>query len=293
MKFSLILPIPGDASPAQVLEFAEAADELGYHGVYMNSRVARPVAIESRHPYTPDGRAPWPPDINWPDAFVVFSMIAARTRNLRFGPAVTPVIVTHPLTLAKQAATLDAYSDGRLELGLGAGWMLEEAEAVDRPTDRRWRRLEETIEILRLAWTRDTFGYQGTVYRFPDVGQHPLPAQGDRVPIWIGGHGPRALEIAARYGCGIFLWSGYPTDKVGDYARRMRALSPDAPVATLVSSATPLAEFEELIKSMEEAGANMIVLSRLPVKENQHIKTITDFARRYIGSARHEKQRTL
>ena len=82
---------------------------------------------------------------------MVFSAIAARTGRLRFGPAVIPVITTHPLVLAKQAATLDAYSGGRLELGLGAGWMLEEVRAIDRPTDRRWRRLEETIEILRLA----------------------------------------------------------------------------------------------------------------------------------------------
>lgn len=285
MRFSLVLPIPGAASPAQVIEFAEAADELGYHGVYMNSRIARPVDIRSRHPYTPDGRPPWPPDINWPDAFVVFSMIAARTQRLRFGPAVVPVIVTHPLTLAKQAATLDAYSNGRLELGLGAGWMLEEANAIGRPTDRRWRRLEETIEILRLAWTRGTFGYQGSVYQFPDVGQHPLPTQGDRVPIWIGGHGPRALEIAARHGAGVFLWSGYPPDKVADYVGRVRSLRADTPVATLVDSATPLDQFDGLLRAMEEAGADMVVLSRLPVKDNQHLKTITEFARRFMKSA--------
>lgn len=96
-----------------MLEFAEAADELGYHAVYMNSRVARPVDIDSPIPYMPDGRAPWPPEINWPDAFVVFSAIAARTNRLRFGPQVIPVIVTHPLTLAKQAASLDAYSQRR------------------------------------------------------------------------------------------------------------------------------------------------------------------------------------
>ena len=282
MRFSLILPIPGPASPAQVLEFAEAADELGYDAVYMNSRVARPVDILSPHPYMPDGRAPWPPDINWPDAFVVFSAIAARTTRLRFGPAVVPVIVTHPLTLAKQAATLDAYSGGRLELGLGAGWMLEEAHAVARPTENRWRRLEETIEILRLAWSSDTFSYAGSCYQFPAMGQHPHPVQGDGLPIWIGGHGQRALEIAARFGTGLFLWGGYPPDKVADYVQRVRTLRADIPVATLIDSATPPEQLEGLLSAMEQAGVDMVALSRLPVKDDQHLQVIRNFAASFL-----------
>ena len=283
LRFSLILPIPGAASPEQVLEFAEAADELGYHAVYMNSRVARPVEIESRHPYMPDGRAPWPHDINWPDAFVVFSTIAARTKRLRFGPAVVPVIVSHPLTLAKQAATLDVYSGGRLELGLGAGWMLEEARAIERPTQDRWRRLEETIEILRLAWTMDTVSYAGSCYQFSGMGLYPHPVQGEHLPIWIGGHGARALKIAARFGTGLFLWGGYPPDEVADYVRRMHALRADVPVATLIDSATPPDQFAELLDAQGKAGADMVVLSRLPVKDNEHLKVIRTFAARFLS----------
>lgn len=284
VRFSLMLPIPGPATPTQVLEFAEEADDLGYHGVYMNSRVGRPVDIGSRHPYMPDGRAPWPVDINWPDAFVVFSAIAALTERLRFGPAVVPVIVSHPLTLAKQAATLDAYSGGRLELGLGAGWMLEEARAIGRPTDNRWRRLEETIEILRAAWSSDTISYAGTSFQFPAMGMYPHPVQGDRLPLWIGGHGERALQIAARFGAGVFLWGGYPPEQVADYVRRFRALGASAPVATLVDSAPPPDEFEPLLKAMEAAGADMVVLSRLPTKDDQHLKAIRDFAARFLSS---------
>jgi probable F420-dependent oxidoreductase len=282
VRFSLILPIPGAASPEQVLEFAEAADELGYHAVYMNSRVARPLELQSRHPYMPDGRAPWPPNINWPDAFVVFSAIAARTRHLRFGPAVVPVIVSHPLTLAKQAATLDVYSGGRLELGLGAGWMLEEARAIGRPTDNRWRRLEETIEILRRAWTTDTVSYAGSCYQFSEMGMYPHPPQGDGLPIWIGGHGPRALEIAARLGTGLFLWGAYPPDKVADYVRRIHVLRADVPVATLIDAATPPDQFEELLNAQRKAGADMVVLSRLPVKDDEHLKVIRAFAARFL-----------
>jgi alkanesulfonate monooxygenase SsuD/methylene tetrahydromethanopterin reductase-like flavin-dependent oxidoreductase (luciferase family) len=75
MRFGVVLPVPGDASPHQVIDFARVAEELGYDSVWMNSRVVRPVSIGSR-PYTPDGVPPWPPTVNWPDAFVVFSCIA-------------------------------------------------------------------------------------------------------------------------------------------------------------------------------------------------------------------------
>jgi probable F420-dependent oxidoreductase len=270
VRFSLILPAPGDASPGQVLDFAVAAEQMGYEAVYMNSRVARPVEVESRHPYTPDGSLPWPPDVKWPDAFVLFSFVAARTTRLRFGPAVVPVIVTHPLTLAKQAATLDLYSGGRLELGLGAGWMLEEAHAVARLSDQRWRRLEETIEILKLSWSRPTFAYEGRCYRIPEVGQLPHPAQPGGPPLWIGGRGQRALEIAARFGAGVFLWGGLEPEAVSGYVRRIRELGGKGPVAVLFSLIAHGDEVEKAVAEMEAAGADELVMSgRFPAYEQR------------------------
>lgn len=284
MRFSLTLPLPGPASPEQVLEFAETADELGYYAVYMNSRVARPVDIEQPHPYTPDGRPPWPPDVNWPEAFVIFSFIAARTKRLRFGPAVVPVIVTHPLTLAKQSATVDAYSGGRFELGLGAGWMLDEAQAVGRSTEHRWVQLQETIEILRLSWSRNTFSYEGRCYRFPALGQHPHPAQGDRLPIWIGGHGKRALEIAAQFGTGLFLWGGYPPEKVADYVRRVRSLNPEVPVATTFALTTPAGQLDEMVGAIQKTGADMLVLRAQFPTQVERLDAIKRFAGRFLPS---------
>jgi probable F420-dependent oxidoreductase len=281
MRFGAILPVPGQASPAQVLDFAVAAEDSGFDAVYMNSRVARPVRIESRHPYTPDGSPPWPPDVNWPDTFVLFSFIAARTTRLRFGPAVAPVIVTHPLTLAKQAATLDVYSGGRLELGLGAGWMLEEAEAVARPVDRRWRRLEETIEILRLAWSSATFSYEGSCYRVSEVGQHPHPVQGARLPIWIGGHGQRALEIAARSGAGLFLWGGYLPEKAAGYVRRVREMNPATKVATLVHLTAQPDGVDRTISELESAGIDLMVVSARLASYDERLEAIRNFGARF------------
>jgi probable F420-dependent oxidoreductase len=285
MRFGAILPIPGPASPDNVLAFATAAEELGYHSVWMNSRVVRPVEMEDRHPYMPDGKPPWPPTINWPDAFVVFSFIAAHTRRLRFGPAVVPLINTHPLILAKQAATLDIYSGGRLELGLGAGWLLEEAAALGHPTDHRSARLREAIDILRLAWSRDTFSYSGRYWVIPEVGLHPHPAQGDRIPLWIGGHGQRALEIAADANCGVFLWGGYPPDKVADHVARVRAINPEVLVATLVSLTASEGRWREMVSEMETAGANLVVVSGRFKSADARLDAVRRFGEELVATA--------
>src|SRR5207249_9609316 len=102
-------------------------------------------------PYNATGRPGWDATTPWGDAFISLTLAAAITERVRLGPSLIPLIITDPLTLAKQAATLDVYSEGRLELGIGAGWLVEEAQALGRPTDHRLGRLEETIEILRLG----------------------------------------------------------------------------------------------------------------------------------------------
>src|SRR5438309_555672 len=119
------------------------------------AHTAIPVHFESRYPYNATGRPGWSAATPWGDAFISLTLAAAVTERVRLGPSLIPLIITDPLTLAKQAATLDVYSEGRLELGIGAGWLVEEAQALGRPTDHRLGRLEETIEILRLAWSHE------------------------------------------------------------------------------------------------------------------------------------------
>jgi probable F420-dependent oxidoreductase len=285
MRFGAILPLPGTASPQDVLTFAAAAEDLGYHSVWMNSRVVRPVEMEDRHPYMPDGKPPWPPTVNWPDAMIVFSFIAAHTRRLRFGPAVVPLINTHPLILAKQAATLDLYSGGRLELGLGAGWLLEEAAALGHPLDHRSERLREAIDILRLAWSRDTFSYSGRYWVVPEVGLHPHPAQGERIPLWIGGHGQRALEIAADAGCGVFLWGGYPPEQVADYATRVHAINATVPVATLVSLTANEGRWGQVVSAMEGAGVDLVIISGRFKSAGERLDAVRRFGEELVAVA--------
>ena len=285
MRFGVVLPVPGDASPSAVVEFARLAEDLGYDSVWMNSRVVRPVVMTSRHPYVPDGTPPWPPTVNWPDAFVVFSAIGARTTRLRLSPGVVPLINTHPLLLAKQAATLDAYSGGRLELGIGAGWLLEEGEALGHPTDHRWGRVEEAIDILRLAWSQPTFSYHGRFWRIPEVGLHPHPVQGSQLPLWIGAKGDRGLRVAASKEAGLFLWGGPAPAQVAEYVRRVRELRPNTPVATTFALSTGTDAWGETIRAIEDAGADVVVLGGRFANIDDRQDAIGRFAREFIAMA--------
>jgi len=243
-----------------MLAVVRLAEDLGYDSLWTPAHTAIPVHFESRYPYNATGRPGWNAATPWGDAFISLTLAAAVTERVRLGPSLIPLIITDPLTLAKQAATLDVYSEGRLELGIGAGWLVEEAQALGRPTDHRLGRLEETIEILRLAWSQETFSYQGRFWSFPEVGVNPRPVQGDRLPIWIGGQGQRALEIAARHGCGLMLWFAEP-DAVRDYLARLRSAGGVGPVAVAMRLAPNAGRWLDLTRAYAEAGADLLILT--------------------------------
>ena len=247
-------------SRENLVAVALTAERLGYDSVWATTHTAIPVRFESRYPYDPSGRPGWNATTPWGDALLSLAFAAAITERVRLGPSVIPLTTTDPLTLAKHAATLDVYSDGRLELGIGAGWLVEEGQALGRPTDHRSARLEETLEILRLAWSRPTFSYAGRFWTFPEVGVNPKPLQADRLPIWIGGQGQRAIEIAAKGGCGLMLWFVEP-NAVADYTARFRAVGGRGPVAAALALAPNKGRWRELSFQYAKAGTNLLIIT--------------------------------
>src|SRR3989442_9312333 len=194
--------LPSYTRPSRdtLLGVARAAEHLGFDSVWTNSHTVVPASFKPRYPYSEDGIPSWNAGTAWADAMTTLGFVAAATERVRLGVAVVPLIITDPITLAKQAATVDLLSNGRFELGVGAGWLLEEGSALGRPTDHRQARLEETIEVLRLAWSKPTFSYTGRFVKVPEVGVHPQPPQGERLPLWIGGQGGGGRRNAAERG---------------------------------------------------------------------------------------------
>jgi probable F420-dependent oxidoreductase len=279
MRIGLMLPNPRDASRDSVLTVARTAERLGYDSVWTNSHTVVPRTFEPRYPYLPSGVPPWDATVSWADAMSLLAFVAGATERVRIGVTVVPVITTHPLTLAKQTATIDVLSNGRFELGVGAGWLLEEGAALGNPTDHRSARLEETVEVLRLAWTSPTFHYEGRFVRIPEVGINPHPTQGGALPMWIGGQGDAAVRIAARRDLGLFIWQ-QPPERVSEYAQKLRALKPGARLAASIW--TPLEErkWDEQLDGMKRAGVDLLVLGRR--YDGRTVSELERFASAYL-----------
>ncbi|CNG36765.1 putative F420-dependent oxidoreductase%2C Rv2161c family [Mycobacterium tuberculosis] len=180
--------VPGSgawATPDNQVRVARRADELGYHSVWTLQRVLNPAGSDDR---TYRGV---------PDPFITLAHLAGPTRRIRLGVAVVNLPFYAPPILAKQAATLDRVSGGRLDLGLGLGWMPEEFAAAGAPMERRGARAEEFLAVLRALWSGGPAEFHGEFYDVPPVVMEPPPVQSPP-PVLLGGAAEGALRRAGR-----------------------------------------------------------------------------------------------
>ena len=141
----------------------------------------------------------------WPEAFrsaldpvVALTWAAAHTRTIRLGVSVLIMPFYEPLVLAKQLATLDMVAGGRLDVGVGIGWSLDEFEAAGVPADRRGARADEFLQVLTAAWGDDPVEFTGEFHRIPRSYVRPKPVQRPRPPLLVGGYSEAVLRRAAR-----------------------------------------------------------------------------------------------
>jgi probable F420-dependent oxidoreductase len=205
MDFGLAMPRSMRSSLAGIERAVTLLEELGYDYVAITEHIVVPVEYDlAPYPYTDSGLPYWTHEEPWVEAMVTLGFIAGKTSRIKLLTSVIPNNTRDPLSLAKQAATVDLLSGGRLELGIGTGWSLDEAARLGHPVDHPLGRLEETLQILRLAWTEPQFAFRGRFYDYPALGVHPHPTQA-RVPIWLGGTSPRMIRLAAEYADGLLL----------------------------------------------------------------------------------------
>ena len=242
--------------PAIITPMACRADELGYESIWLGEHLLFPSKIESKYPYNPEAGAPLPSTPLF-DPFVTFSFLAARTRQIRLGTGIFILPLRHPVHVARHLATLDVLSEGRTILGIGAGWLKEEFDAVGMPWEKRGSRMEECVDIMRQLWLEPLASYEGQFYRFEETGFEPKPAQG-RVPILVGGEAPVALKRAARIGDG---WYGmmHTPESASTRVRELAALrESEQPLEiTVASNSLPS---PELLAEFREAGVDRLVI---------------------------------
>jgi probable F420-dependent oxidoreductase len=193
----VLLPNAGPkASVDHITEVARHAEALGFHSVWTSDHVLIPEHVESYYPYRANGRWDYPPDSMWMDPLLSLAWAAAAAPSLLVGTAVLVAPLRHPVLLAKQVSTLDVLTGGRVILGLGAGWMKEEADVLGSAFENRGNRLQEMIEVMRHLWTGERAAFHGRYWTVTDARMHPTPVR--RVPIALGGHSPAAIRRAAR-----------------------------------------------------------------------------------------------
>jgi alkanesulfonate monooxygenase SsuD/methylene tetrahydromethanopterin reductase-like flavin-dependent oxidoreductase (luciferase family) len=171
-------------------------------------------------------------------------------------------------------------SGGRLELGVGAGWLIEEAEALGLPHDHRAERLTETLEIAQLAWTRNSFTFAGRFWNFAEVGVHPHPPQGRSLPVWIGGTSSSALRTTADYAIGSIV-ALFTSEQVHEMRGRLDAVKGGLRLASLIEMTPSVKELSDLASAHLEAGADLVILQTTGSKEEIR-RVIAEFASRNL-----------
>lgn len=249
------------APPKDWNRLARACEAAGFDSVAVSDHVLFPATLESKYPYTPDGTPLFSPDEDWPDAWVAIASMAAVTTTLRFITNVFVLPSRNPFLAAKSIGTAAYLSEGRIGLGVGAGWMREEFDLLEQPFSKRGKRMEEMIQVMKALWTGEMVEHHGEFYDFAPVQMRPCPPA--QIPIYVGGHSDIAFRRAATIGDG---WLGvhYSPEELLNYCAVLQQAREDAGTADRPFEiiASPMAAPKaDLLEELAAAGVTSILTS--------------------------------
>lgn len=257
MRYGIVFANTGPLGTAEgAVALAEACDAHGVESVWTVEHVLVPGGYESEYPYSSTGKMPGSEDSPIPDPLIWLTWVAANSSKVRLGTGVLILPQRNPAVLAKEVATLDALSKGRVELGIGVGWLEEEFDALGVPFDRRGQRTDEYIAALREMWTTEETSFAGEFVNWERVMSFPKPHDGSP-PIVVGGHSHAAARRAGRLGDGFFPGR---QEILGELIETMRTTAesagrdPDAIEITTGAAMTP-----EKRQALVELGVSRMV----------------------------------
>jgi probable F420-dependent oxidoreductase len=231
MHVGIALPNYGPlATPAVIFDLAARAEDAGFDSVWVSDHLLAPSRVASVYPY--DRRPnPAPGDVGvleeMYEPLTTLAVLAGRTRRIRLGVSAYVLPYRNQVVTAKQVATLDALSGGRLLLAIGVGWLREEFEALGVPYEARGARTDEYLAVCRALWSEGEATFTGRFHHLPPVRTGPKPVQRPRLPVWVAGNSPAAIRRAARHGDGWHTIDLEP-DEIAGGARRLHALAREA-----------------------------------------------------------------
>jgi probable F420-dependent oxidoreductase len=225
VRIAVSLPNVGlDHSKEMLVPVAQAAERLGFDSVFAAHHVALPYERTSEYPYKRSGtEVAMSPGMQWLDPLIALSVVAVATDRIGLGTSVLVLPYRNPVNLAAEAASLDVLSEGRLILGVGAGWMREEFEMLGLDPTERGARTDEYIEVLRTLWTQDPASFEGRFMSFEGRVLAVQPRRDGGPPIWVGGNTNAGIRRALRYGDGWHGFEVYP-EELPDVRERFERL---------------------------------------------------------------------
>jgi probable F420-dependent oxidoreductase len=213
--------------PELAVELARVAEDSGFESLWAVEHTVVPTGYTSQYPYSPDGRMPGGEQVEIPDPLIWLAYVAAITTRLRLATGILILPQRNPVTLAKELATLDVLSDGRVELGLGVGWLEEEFDALGVPFADRGPRTDDFVAALRVLWSEGDDTYHGRFCDFTNANSYPKPVQRGGIPVVVGGHTQAAARRAGRLGDGFFP-GVFQADQLPPLLETVRANARDA-----------------------------------------------------------------
>jgi len=254
-------------------DLARAVEERGFESLWFPEHTHIPASRQS----------PWPGGSELPkdywhthDLFVALSMAAAVTTTLKVGSGICLVVERDPITLAKEVATLDFLSRGRFLFGIGGGWNAEEMANHGTDFRQRWKVLRERIEAMKVIWREDAAAYHGETVHFDALWSWPKPAQQPHPPIYLGGHGPKALDRVVRYCDGwmpIPLRGAQLLDAIADLRQRARQAGRDP--ASIAITLYGMPADEDMIRDFAAADVTRAVFM-VPAGEPETVLPLLD-----------------
>lgn len=255
MKFGIFGLGSGVADPDVLRNVAQSAEAAGLESLWCGEHVVLPKPRVAPSPADPD--------LPFLHPSVVLTYLAAMTERLLLGTGIVLIAQRNPVVVAKEFASADVLSNGRIILGVGAGYLEPEFEAIGANFSERGQRTDEAIDLMRALWTQDDPEFAGQFNRFSGIDAHPRPVQSGGVPIHIGGHSEAALRRTVERGQGWYGWAQDPEQTAG-YVRRLNELTEQverpAELGELEITITPPARLtQEAVEEYAEAGVHRLV----------------------------------
>src|SRR5664279_369502 len=220
MRVELWVPTATPISTPDLLAFiGREAEERGFACIWVGEHVVLFDEYASSYPYAEDGKIPAPPGSGLLEPLNTLSFLAAHTTTVRLGTAMVLLPQRNPVYTAKEVSTLDWLSNGRVDFGIGVGWLEEEFNAVNVPWPQRGKRTDEYLEVLTTLWCDETSAYEGEFYSLNPCSMFPKPVQQPHPPIHIGGESDAALARTARAGQGWHSFNRTPDQMAAPLGR--------------------------------------------------------------------------